>query len=76
MEEFEERIESGEITAKVRKLCSDAGQSCGGKCKDSEKENVQASRKPKCTQTQLPPKSRAIISDDEEDKEDGEGISE
>jgi hypothetical protein len=76
MEEFEERIESGEITTKVRKLRSDAGQSCGGKCKASEKENAQASRKPKHTRTQLPPKSKAIISDDEEDEEDGEGISE
>jgi hypothetical protein len=40
MEEVKERIESGEITAKVRKLCSDKGQSCGGKCKASEKENM------------------------------------
>jgi hypothetical protein len=40
MEEVEERIESGKITAKVRKLHSDAWQSHGGKCKASEKENV------------------------------------
>jgi hypothetical protein len=76
MEEFEERIESGEITAKVRKLHSDAGQSHGSKCKASEKENAQATRKPKHTQLQLPPKSKAIISDDKEDEKDGEGISE
>jgi hypothetical protein len=76
MEGLEERIESGEITVKVRKLRSDAGQSRGGKCKASEKENAQASRKPKRTQMQLPPKSKAIIFDDEEDEEDGEGISE
>jgi hypothetical protein len=76
MEEVEERIESGKITAKVRKLRSDAEQSCGGKRKASEKENAQASRKPKCTRMQLPPKSKAIISDDEENEEDGEGNSE
>jgi hypothetical protein len=75
MEEFEERIESGESTAKV-KLHLDAGQSRGGKRKASEKENAQASRKCKRTRMQLPPKSKAIISDDEEDEEDREGISE
>jgi hypothetical protein len=67
---------SGKITAKVRKLRSDTGQSHGGKHKASEKENAQASRKPKHTRTQLPPKSKAIISDDEKDEEDREGISE
>jgi hypothetical protein len=76
MEEFEERIESGKITTKVRKLRSDTGQTHGGKRKASEKENAQASRGPKHTRMQLPPKSKAIISDDEEDEEDGEGISE
>jgi hypothetical protein len=76
MEEVEERIESGKITAKVRKLRSDTGQSRGGKCKASEKKNTQASRKPKRTQMQLPPKSKAIILDDKGDKEDGEGNSE
>jgi hypothetical protein len=76
MEEVEERIESGEITMKVRKLCLDAGQSHGGKRKASEKENMQVSRKPKHTQTQLPSKSKPIISDDEEDKEDRGGNSE
>jgi hypothetical protein len=69
MEEVEERIESGKITVKVRKLRSDTVKSCGGKHKASEKKNMQASRKAKHTRTQLPPKSKAIISDDEEDKE-------
>jgi hypothetical protein len=37
MEEVEERIESSEITVKVRKLHSDTGQSRGGKHKASGK---------------------------------------
>jgi len=71
MEEVEEKLETGEIVPKVRKRRSDAGQSRGGKRKASDKENIQPSKKAKRARVQLPPKSNALItSEDEEDGED------
>jgi hypothetical protein len=72
MEEVEEQIKCREVVAKVRKQRSDIGQSRGGKRKTSGKENARPSKKTKRTHTQLPPKSKAIISDSESD-EDEEG---
>ena len=70
MEEYEEKLGRGEAVAKVRKQRSDAGTSRGGKRKASSKENAQPARRAKRARTQLPPKSKATISDEEEEEEE------
>jgi hypothetical protein len=73
MAEVEEQIERGDVTVKVRKRRSDAGQSHGGKRKSSDKENDQRpKKKAKRARAQLLPKSNAIIATDDE----GEGEDE
>jgi hypothetical protein len=72
MAEIEEQMERGDIPIKVRKRCSDAGQSRGGKRKASDKENIRPAKKAKRARMQLPPKSNAIIMTDDEDEDEDE----
>jgi hypothetical protein len=66
-----------EKMAQGKKWHSDAGQSHGGKRKASNKENIQPTKKAKCAQMQLPPKSNKIIMmDDEDDDEPEEELQE
>jgi hypothetical protein len=63
----------GDVTIKVRKRRSDAGQSCGGKQKSNDKENDQhPKKKVKHTRVQLLPKSNTTIATDDEDKGEDE----
>lgn len=70
MAEIEVLRERGEITVKVRKQRSDAGKSRGGKRKLSDKENMHRHKTAKRARTQLPPKSKELISDSEDEEGD------
>jgi hypothetical protein len=73
MAEVNEQIERGDVTIKVRKRRSDAGQSRGGKRKSSDKENDQRPKKKvKRARVQLLPKSNATIATDDEDEGEDE----
>jgi hypothetical protein len=72
MAEVEEKMQRGEVVAKVRKRRSDAGTSRGGKRKAGNKENLQRVAKVKRARTQLAPKSKAVISESDDDADSGE----